>query len=277
MNEAVAQGSGNPLRIWLVATLLVASTVTLAYPFASQWFEQRLQAETNAELARASQEAGPALRAEIRERAEAYNTALASGIPDPELPYAEQLRLSGPSATGADVIARLRVPAIGVDQSVRHTLDEPVLLAGLGHAEGSSLPVGGPTTHAVIGGHRGLAQAIGFTRLPEVRVGDLITVDVLGETLAYRVFQTAQLEPLEAAVHPIEPGRDLLTLITCTPLGVNSHRFVVTAERIELADVDAGETSGMPGFPWWAVVSGGALALIGTGTVLALRRRRHRA
>lgn len=238
----------NTVKAIIAGFLLVIGTLTLTYPFASQWVKQYYQTQANEELADSVKMAGPEYLDKIRENANNYNNNLYSGIIDDS--YFEQMLVPG-----TDVIGRLRVPAINLDQPIRHTLDEASLLSGVGHAEGSSLPIGGANTHTVLGGHRGLAESVGFTNLPKLKIGDIIYVEILGETLTYKIYEKEILEPLEAAVHPIEYDKDLLTLLTCTPLGVNSHRLIVTAERVLSDDnIPFGQMSDLPGFPLWIII-----------------------
>ncbi|AJE34277.1 fimbria-associated protein [Corynebacterium humireducens NBRC 106098 = DSM 45392] len=130
------------------------------------------------------------------------------------------------------VMARIRVPAAQIDLPIYHGTDEQTLARGAGHLFGTSLPVGGPGTHAVITGHTGITSATLFDNLIDVRDGDLMAVDVLNETLVYRVTQIQTVLPHETESLAREAGLDQLTLITCTPYGINTHRLLVTGERI---------------------------------------------
>ncbi|WP_370545223.1 class C sortase [Herbiconiux sp. VKM Ac-1786] len=130
---------------------------------------------------------------------------------------------------------------------------------GVGHLEGTAVPVGGVTTHSVLTAHRGLATSELFTHLDRVELDDSFTIEVLGEVLTYRVVDTRVVEPTETqSLLPVD-GRDLVTLVTCTPLGVNSHRILVTGERViptPQVDVDgAGQRPEIPTFPWWVVIA----------------------
>lgn len=242
--------SRDPRRM-VVALMVWLGVLVLLYPTAAQWMEQREQSRANAALAEVAANLDPADREQLLEEAHAYNRVLASGLPTSDYDYGRMLALHG-----TDVIARLRVPSIDLDQPIRRTLGESALTQGLGHSEDTTLPVGGLGTNSVIGGHRGLAESLGFTHLPDVEVGDLIYVEVMREVLTYQVTSTEVLEPLEAAFHPIDFDRDILTLITCTPLGVNSHRFVVEADRIETPEnEEPGKYSELPRFPWWLVAA----------------------
>jgi sortase A len=172
-------------------------------------------------------------------------------------------------------MARIRIPAINVDLPVYHGTSEAVLEHGIGHLEGTALPVGGPSTHSVVTGHRGLATSELFSNLDKVNVADTFTIEVFGETLSYRVIETIIVEPDDTQNLLIQPGKDLLTLVTCTPLGINSHRILVTGERViptPQEDLDAaGETPDVPGFPWWMIIAGTVIA--GAGTYVWLSGR----
>ena len=125
----------------------------------------------------------------------------------------------------------LEIPCINVNLPVFHGTAASTLERGIGHLEGSSLPVGGKSTHAVLTGHTGLNNAKLFTDLTEVKEGDLFFLHTLGKTLAYRVINIEVVLPEETQDLLIQSGRDLATLVTCTPYGVNSHRLFVTGIR----------------------------------------------
>lgn len=144
--------------------------------------------------------------------------------------YADYLSLLD---AGDGVMATVRVPSISVDLPVYHGTSDRVLAVGAGHLYGTSLPVGGPSTHAVITGHRGLTDAEMFTRLNEMRKGDSIYLEVLGETLAYQVDAIWIINPDDTSLLRVTPGEDRLTLMTCTPYGVNTQRLLVSGRRVE--------------------------------------------
>ncbi|SRR5690625_4119039 len=257
-----------------IALLFLVGVLVLLYPTISSWFAQYHQSQQIADYGRVVDATVPQHREEVLAAARRYNEALTGGaVVDAfaRLPAAEP-------ATGTDydsllaaddrgLMARLRIPAIDVDLPIFHGTDEQVLLEGIGHLEGTALPVGGPSTHSVLTGHRGLAEATMLTHLDRVAVGDRFTVETFGEVLTYEVTSTAVVEPHETqTLHP-RPGQDLMTLVTCTPIGVNSHRILVTGERVlptPAADLEAaGEAPQLPHFPWWAVVLGGSVAVLG--------------
>lgn len=134
---------------------------------------------------------------------------------------------------GLGIMGYIEVPAIGVTLPIYHGTDEAVLQVALGHLEWTSLPVGGESSHCVVSGHRGLPSAKLFTNLDKLVVGDVFMFRVLDEILTYEVDQILIVEPHETDALQIEQGKDLCTLITCTPYGVNSHRLLVRGHRVE--------------------------------------------
>lgn len=159
------------------------------------------------------------------------------------------------------VMARIRVPSAQIDLPVYHGTDEQTLMHGAGHLYGTSLPVGGPGTHAVITGHTGITTATLFDNLVDVTEGDLMAVDVLGETLVYRVTQIQTVLPHETETLRTVADKDLLTLITCTPYGINTHRLLVTGERLIDVPLPAQDT-GFTWQPWMILASALSAALV---------------
>lgn len=130
------------------------------------------------------------------------------------------------------IMGYVEIPCIQVNQPIYHGTSDEVLQKGVGHLEGSSLPVGGENTHAVITGHTGLSSAKFFDDLTELKEGDMFFFHVLGETLAYQVDQITVITPDEMNHFTREPGKDYATLLTCTPYGINSHRLLVRGVRV---------------------------------------------
>ena len=134
--------------------------------------------------------------------------------------------------TGRGVIGSLEIEAINVDLPIYLTTHDSVLQVGIGHLEGSSLPVGGDGTHSVLTGHRGLQSALLLTDADKLLVGDTFIVRTLREALHYRIERIVIVEPNDFSHLDIYPYRDLVTLLTCTPFGINSHRMLLTGYRI---------------------------------------------
>lgn len=132
---------------------------------------------------------------------------------------------------GNGIIGSIEIPKISVNLPIYHGTSDEILSAGVGHVNGSSLPIGGSSRKSILTGHRGLPSSKLFTRLDELELNDLFFISVLNETLAYKVVNIQVIEPEDVSSLEIEEGRDLVSLITCTPYGVNTHRLVVTGER----------------------------------------------
>ena len=258
------------------ALLLLASFASLIYPHAAMWLSQYHMSEVAAEYAKLITHAVPAPREQL-ERAREYNKNLSSGaiyeantnIPtshgatsDASQDYWEQLK-----ANDDGLMARLKIKKIDLDLPVYHGTEDDTLLKGLGHLRGTSLPVGGKGTRSVITGHRGLASAEMFTRLDEIVKGDTFTIEVFDEVLTYKVIEKIVVNPDETKKIAAVPGKDLMTLITCTPLGINTQRILVTGERIiptpAADEANRGKKPDVPRFPWWVVGCFGSLCVVG--------------
>lgn len=134
---------------------------------------------------------------------------------------------------GSGMMGHIEIEKLGVDLPLYHTVDEAVLQVGVGHIPGSSLPVGGPSTHTVLSGHRGLPTSKLFTELDRMEEGDIFSLYVLDQQLVYEVDQILTVLPDEVSGLKIEEGRDLCTLVTCTPYAINTHRLLVRGHRID--------------------------------------------
>ena len=166
-------------------------------------------------------------------KAESYNLALAS---DPEMLYrpSELPDYSGTlDVTGTGIMGYLSIPKINVSLPIYHGTEESVLQIAVGHLEGSSFPIGGKSTHAVLSAHRGLPSARLFTDLDKLEIGDTFEITVLNRVLTYEVDNISIVLPEEAEGLLVQQGKDLVTLMTCTPYGINSHRLLVRGRRIE--------------------------------------------
>ena len=177
---------------------------------------------------------------------------------------------------GDGIMATVEIPSIGVDLPVRHGADAYALDNGAGHLHGTSLPVGGKSTHSVITGHTGVADKALFTRLTELRKGDVFYVKVAAQTLAYKVTRIRTVDPDDLKSLQVEPGRDLVTLVTCTPIFLNTYRLLVTGERASMPGdapypEDAPKTSRRDIRPY--LVSGVTLLAGLPAAVVASRRK----
>ncbi len=135
--------------------------------------------------------------------------------------------------SGNGIMGYIEIPEIGCSLPIYHGTQQDILQIAIGHMEGTSLPVGGDSSHCVLSGHRGLPSAVLFSNLDKLVIGDVFTINVLNEIYTYEVYEISTVLPYELESLRIEPYKDLCTLVTCTPYGVNTHRLLVKAQRIE--------------------------------------------
>lgn len=218
----------------LLILLLFIGLSLLLYPSISDYWNSKHNTKAIAGYTEAVEKMEETDYEAILESARNYNAALANrgnvwklGAEQME-EYKNQLVLPG-----TDVMGYVEIPSISCTLPIYHGIDEAVLQVAIGHLEGSSLPVGGESTHTVLSGHRGLPSAKLFTDLDQLGEGDIFMIQVLNETLTYEVDQILIVLPNELDALTIEKGKDLCTLVTCTPYGVNSHRLLVRGHRVD--------------------------------------------
>lgn len=276
----------------ILVLVLITGLGVLVYPFVSNMLHDRKQDEIITEydekLENLDQEERNAMLAEVRE----YNESLLGNVvlTDPFDPAAMEKQNeeydSILNVDGNGVMAYLEIPRIDLYEAVYHGTSDEVLARGVGHLMNTSLPVGGEGTHAVLSGHTGLPEAELFTNLEQVEEGDIFYIHVLGETLAYEVDQIKVVEPSDTSDLLIEQGKDYVTLVTCTPYGINSHRLLVRGHRVpyteELRDAgDAQAAEGVDGESWKevygrALLEGILIALAILGIFLVVMRKKLR-
>ncbi|MDO5061019.1 MAG: class C sortase [Actinomycetaceae bacterium] len=255
-------------RPLVIVSLLIAylGIVLITYPSAAQWVSQYHQSIIVRDMNQEIINVAPQNQAKISE-AQHYNEELRSGatiesnanIAKGEAGAAPSIKnyYDLLSVNGSGYMGRIIIPSIEVDLPIYHGTSDTVLETGIGHLEGTSLPVGGTSTRSVLTGHRGLANAEMFSNLDKVAVADTFSVAILGEVFTYRVRDIKVIAPEETESIRPEADKDLMTLITCTPLGVNSHRILVTGERVIPSPQEdktlALAEPNLPHFPWWIV------------------------
>lgn len=210
---------------------------------------------------------------ELTENAREYNEALyrsKEGLAEEK--YQELLNIAGTGIMGS-----IEIPKIDVNLPIYHGTSEEVLSVGVGHVEGTSLPVGGIGTRAVLSGHRGLPDAKLFTRLDELELGDLFFLHMLGKVLAYKVVEIEIIKPDETDVLSIVPEKDLTTLVTCTPYGLNTHRLIVTGERVPYTESEYQEIESEIGSLREVAFSGLPFffAFLGIGKLVRVKKKKH--
>lgn len=223
----------------VIILIFVAGLSLLVYPFvANKWNSYRQdRLISNYEKIVSQKSDSIDYDAEMK-KAKAYNDALAPHILPDSFIKAENQKSEDKSYTSAlnlagdGIMAIVEIPKIDVKLPIYHTTSEEVLSKAAGHLEGSSLPVGGKNTHAVISAHRGLPSATLFTDLDQVKKGDHFLVHVLNKTLCYKVDSIIETEPDDTSALAVQEGKDLVSLLTCTPYGVNTQRLIVTGHRV---------------------------------------------
>ena len=206
----------------------------LLYPTVSDYWNSFHQSKAIAGYAQAVADLNDVSYEHYWADAQAYNAALPENrhrYQPTEEEHSQYENLLNISDNG--IMGYIEIPVIGVSLPIYHGVEDTVLQIAIGHIEGTSLPVGGLSTHCVVSGHRGLPSAKLFTDLDKLVEGDTFLLRVLDEVLTYEVDQIRIVEPQELDLLGIEDGQDLCTLVTCTPYGVNSHRLLVRGHRIE--------------------------------------------
>ena len=225
--------TSNLITIFLFLVLFAGLSLLL-YPTVSDYWNSFHQSRAIASYAEQVAEMDNDTYEQLWAEAQAYNTSLLEKpsryqMTDEEREEYESLL----NVSGNGIIGYIEIPAINCALPIYHGTDEAVLQIAVGHIEGTSLPVGGESTHCVLSGHRGLPSAKLFSDLDKLAEGDTFLIRVLDETLTYEVDQTRIVLPYEMSDLEIEEGKDYCTLVTCTPYGINSHRLLVRGHRIE--------------------------------------------
>ncbi len=216
----------------LLAAIMVTGLGLILYPSMSDWWNSMHMTHVVNVYVDMVADMDEETIEKLRREAAEYNKHLADlpgrwELSDEELAYYGQVL----DVDGSGTMGYLLIPKIGTQLPVYHGTNENVLQTALGHLEGSSMPVGGPGTHAVVSGHRGLPGARLLTDLDRMAVGDTFSLTVLDRTMTYRVDQIVVVLPDELEELDIDPEEDYVTLVTCTPYGVNSHRLLVRGRR----------------------------------------------
>lgn len=217
----------------LLVLIMLAGIAIFLYPAFSSWWNDRTQTKIIEEYNKAVGVLDTSQKDEMLDQAHAYNAALAS-LADPMSQYEALTDYSGVlNIPGTGIIGYIDIPKIGVHLPVYHGTSPEVLNVAVGHLEGTSLPVGGKGSHAVISAHRGLPSAKLFSDLDQLTEDDQFSISVLDDIFTYEVDQINVVRPYETELLRPEPDKDLVTLMTCTPYGINTHRLLVRGHRID--------------------------------------------
>ena len=233
----------------VICIIFLAGLSLLLYPFvANQWNNYRQkQLISGYEQVVSDKEAAEGIDYDAeRKKAEDYNEALLPCVLPDSFALAESsgvdpVYMNTLNIAGDEMMGSVEIPKINIKIPIYHTTEEEVLNKGAGHLEGSSLPVGGANTHAVISAHRGLPSASLFTDLDQLKEGDHFLIHVLDETLCYEVDKISVVKPEDTSALAVEDGQDLVTLLTCTPYGVNTERLLVRGHRVPYVEEEVKE------------------------------------
>ena len=233
----------------VIGIIFLAGLSLLLYPFvANQWNNYRQkQLISGYEQVVSEKEAAEGIDYDAeRKKAEDYNEALLPCVLPDSFALAESsgvdpVYMNTLNIAGDEMMGSVEIPKINIKIPIYHTTEEDVLNKGAGHLEGSSLPVGGANTHAVISAHRGLPSASLFTDLDQLKEGDHFLIHVLNETLCYEVDKISVVKPEDTTALAVEDGQDLVTLLTCTPYGVNTERLLVRGHRVPYVEEEVKE------------------------------------
>ena len=269
------------MKRWLlVAAFGVVALGLMLYPLVGELLSEKYHSDIETAYTAAIEDTDKTELTAQRQAAEQYNAMLANatisegGASAPPLAYADQLTVGG-------VMAYIDIPKINVYLPVQHGTGAETLEKSVGHVVGTSLPVGGSSTHAVLSAHSGMASSKLFSDIDRLAVGDMFYIHVLGEVLAYKVDAIHTVLPTDTRLLQIEDSKDYVTLVTCTPFGVNTHRLLVRGHRVPYTPEQETTAAEKPAASSWMrhYLTGlgiglGAVAVAGGGYFL-MRRKRH--
>ena len=271
------------MKRWLLAAACgVVALGLLLYPLVGELLNEKYHSDVETTYTAVIADTDDAELTAQREAAERYNAMLSGaatitegGVSAPPLAYAQQLTVGG-------VMCYVDIPKINVYLPVQHGTDADTLEKSVGHVVGTSLPVGGSSTHAVLSAHSGMASSRLFSDIDQLAEGDMFYIHVLGEVLAYKVDAIHTVLPTDTSLLQIADGKDLVTLVTCTPFGINTHRLLVRGHRISYTPEQAiTAAAGKPAASSWTQhylvglgIGLGVVAAVG-GAYFLVRRVRH--
>ena len=269
------------MKRWLLAAACgVVALGLLLYPLVGELLSEKYHSDIETNYTAAIEGTNDAELTAQRQAAQQYNAMLANatisegGASAPPLAYTEQLTVGG-------AMCYVDIPKINVYLPVQHGTGTETLEKSVGHVVGTSLPVGGESTHAVLSAHSGMASSKLFSDIDQLEKGDIFYIHVLGDTLAYEVDSINTVVPTDTSLLQIGEGKDLVTLVTCTPFGINTHRLLVRGHRVPYTPEQASAAEEKPVASSWTqhyltglVIGLGVVAVIGGGYAL-IRRKRH--
>lgn len=264
----------------IIALIFLAGLGFLLYPTVSNLWNRAHQSRAIATYTKQVEKLDDSQNKEMLKAARKYNKSLLKKSDHWKLSKKGKKKYESLlDVSGTGIMGYIEIPKIDCSLPIYHGTDEGALQIAIGHLEGSSLPVGGKSTHCVLSGHRGLPSARLFTDLDQMEEGDIFVLNVLGRKLAYEVDQIKVVLPDEMSDLEIVQGKDLCTLVTCTPYGINTHRLLVRGHRtkyIEETVVRVQKEAEKKETGIWLLAGGGAVFLIIIIIVVVKRRRKRR-
>lgn len=240
------QKRGSTVFSIVIILLFIIGSTVLLYPTASNMWNNYRNMQIQMSYIQKVDNLDKEVYANILSQAREYNNHHHTNMIVDTFDEENEYKLSHPYDTllnpnGDQIMGYLEIPRINLELVIYHGIGESVLEKGVGHVEGTSLPIGGESTHAVLAGHRGLPGAKLFTDIEKLRMGDVFYIVVMHEKMQYKVEQIEVVLPNETEKLKIEEGRDHVTLLTCTPYGINTHRLLVRGERTDWVEPKNGE------------------------------------
>ena len=264
----------------LLVLLLIAGIGLIAYPTVSDWWNQYHQSRAVAAYIKESENIGPSEAEIMLAQAEQYNAKLAAEPQSDRFDRTDERVKEYESTldiTGTGIMGYVTIPSIRVRLPIYHGTDDAVLQIAVGHMFGTSLPVGGDSSHAVVSGHTGLPSAKLLTELDRLQDGDIFQFHVLNRTYTYQVDQITVVLPKDLENIQITPDKDYATLVTCTPYGVNTHRLLVRGYRIPNPTTPDTTDYELPlRIMRWVAVGLGLLILVMCIVLIVVQRLRKR-
>lgn len=273
--KASGKKSSKGVTIFLILIILAGLSLML-YPSFSNWWNQQHQTRAIAGYVKKTKDLSKEQKKEMWDQAVAYNKKIAENQPslnnltkEQEKEYSRVL-----DVTGTGIMGYVSIPKYRIELPIYHGVDEAILQIAIGHIAGSSLPVGGASTHCVISGHTGLPSARLFTDIDKLEKGDHFKLEVLDQDLTYEVDRIDVVLPDQLDDLKIEQGKDYCTLVTCTPYGINTHRLLVRGHRV--ANDDEGVIAEEEGFyiDWIFLGTLAGVLFVITAVIVRGRRRR---
>lgn len=266
----------------IVIVVFLCGLSLFLYPTISNLYNEYINQKLIGNYQEQFEKVEPQAYAEAKERAALYNEHLhdQAALSALGLKYEELLDL-----TGNGIMGYIEIPKISVSLVIYHSVEENYLQNGIGHLPTSALPIGGESTHCVLAGHTGLPSAKLLTNIDHLKLGDSFYLHVLDETLQYRIDSIRVVEPHETQYLNVENGKDYVTLVTCTPYGVNSHRLLVRGVRVTEEDALSGDSTYVPGdleqvrpryLVTFSMIGLGILLLLSAGLITHRRNRNIR-